>query len=269
MALGARVSENFHLSLETVQKIATETYPERELSQSEIVDLASRLNGCLWWYEVDKKFYSEPTFKQLCTQIHKLHKALKVLKHALPSPEQNSLRNYLIELGEVYAETRGSHPNLASKEAAPTKYHYRYRSDERLDEMISSVSQVLEWMNNTPAKMKKPANWWILPEMLKRGYGSNLPIDAHRGGGGLRTNLIGYLLPEAYEKVFKTRYGVSRSPGPGVRFVEAVLRHAGISNDNKPFSVETVISYRQNYRRRTGRTAASSSASLSDKEPKK
>lgn len=31
---------------------------------------------------------------------------------------------------------------------------HHHRSDERLDEMISSVSQVLEWMNKTRASTK-------------------------------------------------------------------------------------------------------------------
>jgi hypothetical protein len=148
--LGALVPENLHLSQETVQQIVEETRAERESSQQEIRTLAGILNLTLSEYEYRKALNSEPTSQQLSEQINILREALKELKFALPSPEQISLRYYLIHLGEAYAAIRGPHPNLAphslggvldTGEEVSAIDHYR--SDERLDEMISSVSQVL------------------------------------------------------------------------------------------------------------------------------
>jgi hypothetical protein len=281
--LEALVPEKLHLSEEMVQRIVRETQAERELSQPEIRILALMLRLTLSEYAHREQIYSEPTYLQLSKQINKLHKALRGLKLALPSPGQISLRNYLIHLGEAYAGTRGPHPNLppesldlGTEEGVSPIDHYR--SDERLDEMISSISQVLEWMNNTPASLEKLSDWWNrIPHWHEGGLESmvervletpdDLP-NAHRRRR-LTEHLIGTQLPKVYEMTFETRFGVSRPPGPGVRFVLAVLRHAGICNDhNRPFSSETVIKYRQNYLRRA-RGAASSSASLLDHKSKK
>jgi len=136
-ALGALVPENLHLSLEMVQQIIKETRAKRELSQPEIEQLAHMLNVTLAEYLESEERYSEPTFSQLTNQIEKLHTALKNLKRALPAPDQISLRNYLISLGEEYASARGQHPHLApcfiggvldNGEEVSTVYHYR--SDE-------------------------------------------------------------------------------------------------------------------------------------------
>jgi hypothetical protein len=263
--LGTIVPKYQYLSQEMVQQIVNETKAKRELSQLEIAKLASRLNLFLGLHERGKQTSSEPTFLQLRAQIKKLHNALNVLKSALlPATEQVSLRKHLIQLGELYAETRGPHPKLPAVND--------YRSGERLDEMISSVSQVLEWMNKTPANMEEPRNWWVPPFFIfsERGrrFLSGVPIDAHRRAG--TEELIGGTLPFVYEETFQTRYGVSRPPGPGGRFVLAVLRLAGISNDdNRPFVNATVIKYRQNYLRREGRSGTSSQPSVLEDEQKK
>jgi len=132
--------------------------------------------------------------------------------------------------------------------------------------MISSVLQFCEWMEHTPVKMKEPSNWWDryphwfegeYEKWLERQDKPYIPgIDAHRR----RTTayLIGNRLPQFYELTFHAKFGVSRPPGPGIRFVLAVLRHAGICNDyNRPFSTETVIKYRQNYLRRARKARTS------------
>jgi hypothetical protein len=115
-------------------------------------------------------------------------------------------------------------------------------------------------MNNTPASTEELSNWWDRkphwfeeePELMMErliGPPRDFPKDAHRIRR-LAEHLIGMELPRVFEKTFKTKFGVSRPPGPGVRFVLAVLRHAGISNDDdRPYSSETVIKYRQNYLR--------------------
>ena len=221
--------KNLHLSQEMVQQIVRETRAERELSQSEIKRLASMLNLTLSEYlNGEERRCSEPTSSQLSEQINKLHQVLKRLKLALPSLEQISLRYYLIHLGEAYAATQGQHPNLAphsvgglldTGEEVSAIDHYH--SDVRLNEMISSVSQVLEWMNKTPASMKKISNWWDRkPHWLEDEYElmmerlltppRDLPKDAHRRR--LTEHLIGLQLPEVYERTFKKRFGVSRSP---------------------------------------------------------
>jgi hypothetical protein len=262
IALEALVPENLHLSLEMVQQIVRETRAERELSQQQIETLASVLNLTLsLQYEHHVELYSEPTFKQLSNQITTLHKALERVKSALPSAEQSSLRYYLIHLGEEYAAEKGQHPGLEphyvsglndNGEEVTARDHYR--SDERLDQIIDGMTQLLDWLDCTPAEMKRPSNWWNrmphwledqseLIERLEKPP-RHLQIDAHRRR---RTEyLIGDRLPQVYEMTFNTRYGVSRPPGPGIRFVSAVLRHAEIYNDdNKPFSIETIIKYRQ------------------------
>jgi hypothetical protein len=102
-----RLCRKISNSQEMVQQIVNETQADRELSQLEITELASTLSWFLDAHETHKQTSSEPTFLQLRAQIQKLHNALKVLKSALPAPEQVSLRNYLFRLGEAYAEIRG------------------------------------------------------------------------------------------------------------------------------------------------------------------
>ena len=273
-----------YLSEEMVQQIVNETRAKRALSQPEIKRLDLELNVTLSEYVHSKEFYSEPTSSQLSGQINKLHNALRGLKEALPSLQQVSLRYYLIHLGEVYAAIRGPHPGLTphslgawnpeTEEEVSAIDHYR--SDERLNEMISSISQVLEWMNNTPVHMREVSNWWErkphwleddTEQMWERLLHAprELPKDVHRRR--LTEDLIGMQLPKIYEKAFSTNFGISRHPpGPGVRFILAVLRHAGIVNEynNQPFAVETVITYAQSYPR--GRRILA--ASLLDNEQK-
>jgi hypothetical protein len=113
--------------------------------------------------------------------------------------------------------------------------------------MISSVSQVLEWMNKTRASTKKLSGWWDRPphwlddqslsERLEHGFSED--VERHK----LTESLIGRDLPSIYYLTFGMQSGVSRTAsgkyGPGVRFVVSVLRHAGM---NVP--PETVIRYR-------------------------
>jgi hypothetical protein len=236
-----------------VQQIVSETQANRELSHPEIGKLASMLNLTLSEYERRSRLRSEPTPQKLRKQVSDLHKALRKLKLAFPDPEANSLRNYLIDLGEFYAETKGPHPNLSP--------HYvlvsldtgqegidHYRSDVRVDEMISCVSQVLEWMNNTPSGTKKISYWWDRPphwlddqtvwDRLEYGF-STEDVERHY----LTVTLIGRELPSIYQSTFSRSFGVSRTAsgkyGPGVRFVASVLRHAGMN-----VRPETIIRYR-------------------------
>ena len=85
-----------------IQQVVGETQAKRELSQPEIIGLASTLNWTLSEHKHRKELRSKPTFQQLCAQADALRKAVKKLKLALPSAEQSSLRNYLIHLGEEY-----------------------------------------------------------------------------------------------------------------------------------------------------------------------
>jgi hypothetical protein len=259
------VPENSRLSEEMVREIAREAYPERELSQFEINRLQSRLNLTLSNYQYSQELYLEPTFRQLREQANKLYKSLERVKDALPPSGQDSLRNYLIHLGEAYAASKGPHPNLPphfigglldSGEEVSTLHHYR--SDERLQEMISAILQLFEWMDHAPSEME-PSNWWDRyphwfdgeqEKWLERlEKPSRIPnLDAHRHRH--TEYLIGDRLPQLYEMEFEANFGVSRPPGPGVRFILAVLRHAGIVNErNQPFSIETVIKYAQSYPR--------------------
>lgn len=249
------MSENLHLTEEMVQQIVKETQAKRELLQSEIRRLASILNLTLTEFERRSRLRSEPTPRKLRKQIGDLHKALRKLKLAFPDPEANSLRNYLIDLGESYAATKGPHPNLrphsvlVSLETGQEGIDH-YRSDERLDEMVSCVSQVLAWMNNTPAKTKKISVWWDRPphwlddqtvwDRLERGVSSE-DVERHH----LTVTLIGRELPQIYHRHFGQPFGISRPRGsgkygPGVRFAVSVLQHAGMK-----VAPETVIKYRK------------------------
>jgi hypothetical protein len=203
-------------------------------------------------YEHRSRLRSEPTPQKLRKQISDLHKALRTLKLAFPDPKTNSLRNYLIELGESYAATKGPHPNLSPHTLLVSLETWQegidhYRSDERLDEMISCVSQVLEWMNNTPASTKKVSYWWDRPphwlddqtvwDRLEYWF-STEDVERHY----LTVTLIGRDLPSIYQSTFGQPFGVSRTSGkygPGVRFVVSVLRHAGMN-----VRPETIIRYR-------------------------
>ncbi len=62
-------------------------------------------------------------------------------------------------------------------------------------------------------------------------------------------DLIGRALPKIYQKFFKRKYGASkkadgRATGPGLRFVDAVLRQAGVRNQlGDHYSLETIATY--------------------------
>ena len=256
--------KNLHLSEDMVQQIVSETQAKRELSRPEIRTLASMLNQTLSEYEHRSRLRSEPTPPKLRKQISDLHKALRKLKLAFPDPEANSLRNYLIELGEFYAETKGPHPNLSPHSVLVSldtgqEGIDHYRSDERLDEMISCVSQVLAWMNNTPAKTKKISVWWDRPphwlddetvwDRLEHGFSSK-DVERHH----LTVTLIGRELPQIYHRHFDQPFGISRPRrsgkyGPGIRFVVSVLQHVGMK-----VTPETVITYRKRAKRPVGKT---------------
>jgi hypothetical protein len=256
IALEALVPESLHLSQEMVQQIVRETHPKRELSPSEIIRLASMLNLALSDYEWREEYRSEPTFGQLRKQISDLHNALRKLKCLLPAPEQKSLRNYLIHLGEEYALTKG-HPNLDPHTVSdwlPTTgeeftVEVHYRSDEKLDQIVGDVTYLLDWMDHTPAHMKRPSNWWernphwlddrSIEESLEYRFRS---VDVHK----LRSKvwLIGWDLPKIYHLNFGERFKISRPRrsgkyGPGVRFVLSVLKHVGMN-----VAPDTVIKYR-------------------------
>ena len=97
------VPENIPLSHEIIHQIVKETHPDREWSEFEIKRLTSDLNQTLFRYADSNKLLCEPTPQQLRKQISVLRKALRGLKLVFPPREQNSLRNYLIHLGEDYA----------------------------------------------------------------------------------------------------------------------------------------------------------------------
>jgi hypothetical protein len=112
-----------------IQQVVGETQAKRELSQPEIIGLASTLNWTLSEHKHRKELRSKPTFQQLCAQADALRKAVKKLKLALPSAEQSSLRNYLIHLGEEYAGHRRLH-NAANTPAHVTHTASIFRSKQ-------------------------------------------------------------------------------------------------------------------------------------------
>jgi hypothetical protein len=261
---GALVPGNLHLSLEMVQQIVGETHPNREWSRLEIERLTRALNISLSEHQHRKQLLSEPTPVKLRRQIRALRKelrnALSELKLALSTSEQNSLRNYLIHLGEDYAHDRSGHPNLAPHYASgvletgeEVSAIDHYRSDEYLDGMISSISHVLEWMRNPPKTTEELLYWWdrtphwldcqTVEERLQQRF---RPLDHH----GLTERLIGGELPHVYHLNFGQPFKVSRGRragkyGPGVRFVVSVLKHAGVN-----VAPNTVIRYRTRWLKR-------------------
>jgi hypothetical protein len=253
-----------HFSPEAAAEIIQEADPTLQFSKPQIAALTWQLNNALRDYQQRKEDYAEPTLRQLRKDTKALHRALERLKSALPATESRSLRNYLIELGETYAVTRGGHPNLEphTVSAIIPKWDWmevtavdHYRSDERLkqivDPLFESVTELLDWMNHTPPEMKRDMNWlhrmphWADDISLMEMEGHRLPpVDSHRESS--KVWLIGWKLPQIYSLTFDRPYRVSRMEsksgtryGPGVRFVLAALRRAGID-----VSPETVIKYR-------------------------
>lgn len=246
------------LSPEMVQQIVGETHPDREWSRSEIERLTRALNKSLSEHRYRHQLLSEPTPSQLRRQVsdlrNELRKALSQLKLALSTSEQNSLRNYLIHLGEECARTKGGHPDLpphylggvleTGKEVSAIDH---YRSDEYLDKMISSVSQVLEWMPAPSDATLEFSYWWdrtphwLEDQNVVGGLERRFrPIERRK----LTERLIGGELPHVYHLNFGQPFKVSRGRrsgryGPGVRFVVLVLKQAGVN-----VAPETVIKYR-------------------------
>jgi hypothetical protein len=268
---GAKRSSNFQfrpLSSEDVAQILTEADAPL-LSDKEIGRLTSWLNMALSEYGGRLEEYSEPTLIQLRKRVYAIHAALKRLKAVLPSAEERSLDNYLIYLGEEYARTRGPHPNLEPHEVwavnPETEEEYggvdHYHSDARLHEMVDCVTQILDWLDNSPKWVDQIDNWldhlphWMDEDDTDPRDRVRRQRDAHRRPGRTKVWLIGKQLPLLYEWAFgRGKYGVSRSTtpgqyGPGIRFVSAVLRHAGIGDGaGREISPETIIKYRRRAR---------------------
>jgi hypothetical protein len=246
------------LAQERVHQIVNETHPHKEFSELEISRLTSNLNQTLSQYAEDNKLLCEPTAQQLRKQISAMHKALRRLKLVFPPSEQRSLRNYLIHLGEDYAMARGAHPNLEPRyvggsldngDTWETILHYH--SDKRLDQMISSVSQVLEWMDKAKKDTKDRLHWWDRPPLDEQTVEERFesadgwPIERTK----LKETLIGSALPRVYAKHFGQPFRTSRGRGsgqygPGVRFLASILQYAGVHT-----TPETIIKYQTRTKR--------------------
>jgi hypothetical protein len=251
------------LSSNHVEDILREVDPERRFSEKEISEVTSMLNDALSRYARSEKEYLEPTSIQLGKQVDALYHALKRLKLALPSPGQESLPNYLVDLGEIYAEeTRNPHPGIKPRwggysfeDGGTAEWIEHYGSDQRLREMIDAVTQVLAWMDHRDAETLDNFDWIDRkPDMkvFERLDPDSTPPYARRPRHTFW--LVGAWLPQIYEKTFGKKYGVSRSKdrggGPGVRFVMKTLRHAGITTENgNELSPDTIIKYRQNWQK--------------------
>jgi hypothetical protein len=252
-----------HFSPEAAAEIIQEVNPKLQFSKRQIETLTWQLNNALYDYQRRKEDHAEPTSRQLHEDIKGLHRSLRNLKFALPATETRSLRNYLVELGETYAARRGGHPNLEPhtvSDVIPERNWMEvtavdhYRSDERLkqivDQLIESVTELLDWMDHTPPEMKRNTNWlyripyWLDDDPTEMEGKREPPVDSHREGPTVW--LIGWKLPQIYRLTFDRSFRVSRMEsesgtryGPGVRFVLAALQRAGID-----VSPETVIKYR-------------------------
>jgi hypothetical protein len=187
-----------------------------------------------------------------------MHYGLTRLQAVLPE-SKDLLFEYIVELGETYAEFKGPHVGLQpvflteeeeedqkliaemrsrypDTDAAeflknsPTRSIFTdFRSKERLQAFIDYVPQILNWLS--------------LSRHVK-------PRESSRRNSAAALKLIGADLPVLYKEIFGRKFGVSRHRrtgkfGPGIRFIIGVLKHAkdvGILNEH--FSPETIIKYR-------------------------
>jgi hypothetical protein len=255
------------LALNVVGDILKTVDPKRQFSETQVSDATSTLNNILSNYALsEEERDTEPTAKKLNKQIDALQSALKRLKLALPKPAQRSLYNYLVHAGEVYAEANGPHPNVERQMVSDWNPEIgeevsfqldHFRSDQRLREMIDSVTQVLAWVDHASPMRSADINWldntpyWLdeenMFERLEHPYSYFRPVDAHRFRQA--ELLIGRSLPAVYEKTFEKKFRINRTKdgvgyGAGLRFVMEVLRHAEVTKKGgKELSIETAIKY--------------------------
>ena len=265
--VGAHMVSVKRLAPSVVEDILKTVDPKRQFSATQVSDATSTLNNILSNYALsEKERDTEPTAKKLNKQIDALQSALKRLKLALPKPPQRSLYNYLVHAGEAYAEANGPHPNVERQTVSDWYPEIgeevsfqldHFRSDQRLQEMINSVTQVLAWLDHAAPLGSADINWldntpyWLdeenMFERLEHPYSYLRPVDAHR----FRQTelLIGKYLPRVYEKIFEKKFRINRTKegvgyGAGLCFVMEVLRHAEVTKKGgKELSIETAIKY--------------------------
>jgi hypothetical protein len=260
-----------NLSASVVGEILNTVDPKHQFSETQLSEVTRKLNDILSDYALSEEERDvEPTAKELNKQIDALQSALKRLRLALPKPTQRSLFNYVVHVGEAYAEANGPHPNVErqtvhlwdwsiGEDGDEVSFELNhFHSNKRLQEMIDSVTQVSAWLDYAASRMKADETNWIdntpywldAKNMFERlGHPEEFlrPVDAHR----LRQTerLIGLSLPRVYETTFGKKFTVSRSEsgalqGPGIRFVMEVLRCAGVTKKGaKQLSKETIARY--------------------------
>jgi hypothetical protein len=171
-------------------------------------------------------------------RYEKILALLRKLRPLLPNREKDELLfNIISYFGEGYAASKGPHPNLPPYELEDPMdnlpFPVNYRSAERLEQMISGINEIANWMQMyLDAKVDE-----IEPSELE-----DMPSAVW---------LIGYELPRLYE-LFFGRFGVSvsrKKSGPGIRFIIHVLDTAEITTGfGKAFSPQTIRTYRRRAR---------------------
>jgi hypothetical protein len=251
-----------YLTEAEVDQILKQVDDQRSFSSKDILLFTKSLNRTLARYRMNEATRKGPTQRQLVANLDEFRKALKKLKSALPS-EHSSLWNYLVYLGERFAERRGAHRNLVPQFALgyrPDGETFEivdhYRSDERLQELVSSVPQVLDWISHGPAltkpskneKGREPSAWrdhtlhWLDERNIFDEWKPQNPRLLNK------LELVGYELANEYRRIFGKAFTTSRLKNgrhsPGVGFVLAVLKSAGIS-----IKSDTIIRYRTEARK--------------------
>lgn len=243
-----------YLTEAEVEQILRQVDDQRSFSPKDISLFTKNLNRTLERYRLNEAIRKEPTQRHLVANLIEFRNALKKLKSRLPS-EHSSLWNYLVYRGECFAEQQGGHPNLAPQGALGYRPDgemfeiiHHYRSDERLQELVSSVPQVFDWITRGPAltkpskdeKGRKPSKW---RDHTPHWLDERTIFDEWKPQPRLlnKLELLGYELPVQYRRIFGKNFTTSRlknGHSPGVGFVLAVLKCARIS-----ISSETIIRY--------------------------
>jgi hypothetical protein len=209
------------------------------LQRNETARFAKEINAGLLEYRLRLETESIPLSSWL-PRYQEIVVLLRKLRPILPDRKKDELLfNVIRHFGESYAASHGPHLGLAPYELADPLDNFpfpvNYRSDERLEQTIKSLSEIALWMRPFLDAEVEPV------------------IQSNQEKMSAATWLIGYELPRIYEKFFHKPFGstiTSRKYGPGIRFILLILDAAGIvSSTGKQYSAITIRTYRRRARK--------------------
>lgn len=219
---------------EQAQKIIEETRlknPPENAAKS----LQAKLNEALSKYEIHCDLTKNPeTSKQLHDDVKCLKNNLEKVLKSLRVSKYDDGQDFSIE-----------HPYLFHYlDRAASRYDFHNPEDPFGSYVLSAVEGIIKFSHLVDQLSKTPD---LIPAETR------IKLDTTS-----LQYLLGHLLPEVYQDVFKKDFGYSRPPnggkpkGPGIKFIKSVIEIARINTSDKE---EAIASHIDRYKKQFGKAS--------------